>query len=80
MCLIFLYYGRMVGHVSAHEKALREQAKKMNVESLRSNANANAQSAEIRIAKVYLIFSDTKINFKPKLSFIIISHHLSNKF
>lgn len=27
------------------------QAKKMNVESLRSNHDANAQSAEVRIAK-----------------------------
>lgn len=32
----------------------REQAKKMNVESLRSNQNANAQSAEVRIAKAAL--------------------------
>lgn len=52
MLLIIYYYSQIVGHVVSHEKALREQAKKMNVESLRSNANANAQSAEIRIAKV----------------------------
>lgn len=52
MLLIIYYYSQIVGHVVNHEKALREQAKKMNVESLRSNANANAQSAEIRIAKV----------------------------
>lgn len=38
-----------------HEKSLREQAKKMNVTSLRSNADQNAQSAEIRIAKVAMV-------------------------
>lgn len=52
MSLIIYYYSQIVSHVVNHEKALREQAKKMNVESLRSNANTNAQSAEIRIAKV----------------------------
>lgn len=36
------------------ECVFREQAKKMNVESLRSNQNANAESAEIRIAKAAL--------------------------
>ncbi|XP_011306382.1 opsin, ultraviolet-sensitive [Fopius arisanus] len=51
MLLIIYYYSQIVGHVVNHEKSLREQAKKMNVESLRSNANTHAQSAEIRIAK-----------------------------
>ncbi|KAK0181981.1 hypothetical protein PV327_000156 [Microctonus hyperodae] len=51
MTLIIYYYSQIVSHVISHEKSLREQAKKMNVESLRSNTNANAQSAEIRIAK-----------------------------
>ncbi|XP_029177330.1 opsin, ultraviolet-sensitive isoform X2 [Nylanderia fulva] len=51
MSFIIYYYSQIVSHVVNHEKALREQAKKMNVESLRSNANTNAQSAEIRIAK-----------------------------
>lgn len=57
MILIIYYYSQIVSHVIDHEKALREQAKKMNVESLRSNANANAQTAEIRIAKVSCDFS-----------------------
>lgn len=56
MSLIIYYYSQIVSHVIDHEKALREQAKKMNVESLRSNANANAQTAEIRIAKVLCNF------------------------
>ncbi|XP_053980960.1 opsin, ultraviolet-sensitive [Hylaeus volcanicus] len=51
MMLIIYYYSQIVSHVVNHEKALREQAKKMNVDSLRSNAGSNTQSAEIRIAK-----------------------------
>jgi r-opsin len=51
MSLIIYYYSQIVSHVVAHEKALKEQAKKMNVESLRSNQAHGAQSVEIRIAK-----------------------------
>nr|ANN11843.1 ultraviolet wavelength sensitive opsin 2 [Steraspis amplipennis]APY20666.1 ultraviolet sensitive opsin 2 [Steraspis amplipennis] len=50
MSLIIYYYSQIVSHVFDHEKALREQAKKMNVDSLRSNQQN--QSAEVRIAKV----------------------------
>ena len=39
--------------VIMHEAALKAQAKKMNVASLRSNADQQQVSAEIRIAKVY---------------------------
>ncbi|XP_045496087.1 opsin-2-like [Colias croceus] len=53
LCIIYFYSG-IVKQVFAHEAALREQAKKMNVESLRSNQNAGAESAEIRIAKAAL--------------------------
>ncbi|KAH8278747.1 hypothetical protein KR018_008200 [Drosophila ironensis] len=49
--MITYYYSQIVGHVFSHEKALREQAKKMNVESLRSNVDKNKETAEIRIAK-----------------------------
>ncbi|XP_014220631.1 opsin, ultraviolet-sensitive [Trichogramma pretiosum] len=51
MTLIVFFYSKIVGHVMSHEKNLREQAKKMNVDSLRSNQNAQAESAEVRIAK-----------------------------
>nr|QWV42636.1 ultraviolet sensitive opsin [Lytta caraganae] len=51
MSMIIYFYSQIVSKVFAHEKLLREQAKKMNVESLRSNQNQNSQSAEIRIAK-----------------------------
>ncbi|XP_014088321.1 opsin Rh4 isoform X2 [Bactrocera oleae] len=49
--MIVYYYSQIVGHVFSHEKALREQAKKMNVESLRSNVDKSKETAEIRIAK-----------------------------
>ena len=52
MTMIFFFYSSIVKAVWAHEHALREQAKKMNVDSLRSNTNANAETAEVRIAKV----------------------------
>ncbi|XP_070490337.1 opsin, ultraviolet-sensitive-like [Chironomus tepperi] len=51
MSLIIYYYSQIVSHVVAHEKALKAQAKKMNVESLRSNVDQQKQSVEIRIAK-----------------------------
>lgn len=40
--------------VTAHERNMREQAKKMNVASLRSAENVN-QSAECKLAKVALV-------------------------
>nr|AAD34222.1 rhodopsin [Papilio glaucus] len=54
MLAIMYFYSGIVKQVFAHEAALREQAKKMNVDSLRSNQNASAESAEIRIAKAAL--------------------------
>ncbi|CAL4102269.1 unnamed protein product, partial [Meganyctiphanes norvegica] len=52
--IIMLAYIMIVKAVWAHESAMREQAKKMNVKDLRSNPDANAMSAEVRIAKVAL--------------------------
>lgn len=51
MSMIIYFYSQIVSHVVSHEKNLREQAKKMNVDSLRSNQQQASQSAEIRIAK-----------------------------
>jgi len=53
--IIVICYYFIVKAVWAHEAALKEQAKKMNVASLRSNEDAAKQSAEIRIAKVAMI-------------------------
>lgn len=49
MLLIIYFYSQIVSHVFRHEKELRAQAKKMNVESLRSNTGTS--TAEVRIAK-----------------------------
>ncbi|KAF5306954.1 hypothetical protein FQA39_LY00184 [Lamprigera yunnana] len=53
--MIVVFYSQIVKHVMHHEQALREQAKKMNVESLRSNQNMQSQSVEIKIAKVAIV-------------------------
>nr|ABF66144.1 opsin [Tharsalea helloides] len=52
--LIIYSYWFIIQAVSAHEKAMREQAKKMNVASLRSSDAANT-SAECKLAKVALM-------------------------
>nr|ANN11809.1 ultraviolet wavelength sensitive opsin 1 [Acmaeodera diffusa]ANN11813.1 ultraviolet wavelength sensitive opsin 1 [Acmaeodera diffusa]APY20543.1 ultraviolet sensitive opsin 1 [Acmaeodera diffusa] len=52
LLLIIYFYTQIVAHVFRHEKALKQQAKKMNVDSLRSNQAQADQSMEIRIAKV----------------------------
>ena len=49
---VIIFYTQIVKAVVSHEAALKAQAKKMNVDSLRSNADSNAESAEVRIAKV----------------------------
>lgn len=54
LVLIVYSYFYIVQAVSAHEKNMREQAKKMNVASLRS-AEAQNTSAECRLAKVALM-------------------------
>ena len=51
MLLISVFYYSIVKAVVAHEAALRAQAKKMNVDSLRS-AGSSEESAEMKIAKV----------------------------
>eukprot|EP00095_Tigriopus_kingsejongensis_P007511 maker-scaffold103_size370364-snap-gene-0.19 protein:Tk07511 transcript:maker-scaffold103_size370364-snap-gene-0.19-mRNA-1 annotation:"opsin" len=51
LLLVMFYYGSIVKAVVQHERALKAQAKKMNVTSLRSGGD-EGQSAEIRICKV----------------------------
>ncbi|BES95399.1 Compound eye opsin BCRH1 [Nesidiocoris tenuis] len=53
LTIIYSYYF-ILKAVSAHEKSMREQAKKMNVASLRSSEAANT-SAEAKLAKVALM-------------------------
>lgn len=53
--LVIIYsYFFILKAVSAHEKNMRDQAKKMNVASLRSTENQN-QSTECKLAKVALM-------------------------
>ena len=51
LTMIGCFYTSIVKAVVAHERALKVQAKKMNVDSLRS-AGDKEESAEIKIAKV----------------------------
>jgi r-opsin len=55
LMIISVCYWHIVKAVIAHERAMKEQAKKMNVASLKSNADANQQSVEIKIAKVAML-------------------------
>ncbi|OXU26320.1 hypothetical protein TSAR_000720 [Trichomalopsis sarcophagae] len=48
---IILCYWHIVSAVAAHERGMREQAKKMNVASLRSG-DQSGESAEVKLAKV----------------------------
>jgi len=52
VAIIFGAYVMIVKAVCNHESAMREQARKMNVKDLRGNKDAQAMSAEVRIAKV----------------------------
>nr|APY20606.1 long wavelength sensitive opsin 1 [Gyrinus marinus] len=54
LMIIIYSYTFIVQAVAAHEKNMREQAKKMNVASLRSSENS-ATSAECKLAKVALM-------------------------
>lgn len=50
MFLIVIFYWKLFNHILAHQKMLKDQAKRMNVQSL-SNKDDAAQSVELRIAK-----------------------------
>jgi len=52
LVIIVYSYFFIVQAIFSHENSMREQARKMNVSNLRSNQDANAQRAEVRIAKV----------------------------
>jgi r-opsin len=51
MFSILIFYSKLFSHVRSHEKMLKEQAKRMNVQSLASNKESSSASVEIRIAK-----------------------------
>ena len=76
--IVFCYY-HIVNAIIHHEKALRDQAKKMNVTSLRSNADQNAQSAEIRIAKVAMINISLWVAMWTPYAAIVLQGALGNQ-
>ncbi|XP_071039103.1 opsin, ultraviolet-sensitive isoform X2 [Parasteatoda tepidariorum] len=51
ICTVLYCYFRIFLAVRNHELQIKEQARKMNVDSIRSNAAMNNSSAEVRIAK-----------------------------
>lgn len=51
LVLIAFFYLNLFKHVKAHEKMIKDQAKRMNVQSISANKDVMAQSIEIRIAK-----------------------------
>ena len=51
ICVIF-FYVQIVKAVVAHEAAMKAQAKRMNVKSLKSNQRDSEASVEVKIAKV----------------------------
>ena len=51
------FYTKIVKAVVMHEAGLKAQAKKMGVDSLRSNSD-DGESAEVRIAKVKNLISN----------------------
>ena len=52
LSLLIFFYSKIIQHVRDHEKTLRNQAKKMNVTSLRTNRSENETSMEVRVCKV----------------------------
>jgi hypothetical protein len=54
----------LIKAVFEHEEQMREQAKKMNVQSLRSSSDANKTRAEVRLAKVSLRVCSTTFHLK----------------
>lgn len=51
MMVITIFYYKLFGQVRAHERLLKEQARKMNVKSLAANKEQQGKAVEIRIAK-----------------------------
>ncbi|XP_075163751.1 rhodopsin 2 [Haematobia irritans] len=70
--LICYSYWFIIAAVSAHEKAMREQAKKMNVKSLRSSEDCD-KSAEAKLAKVAL--TTISLWFLAWTPYLVICYH-----
>lgn len=65
--------------VGDHEKTLRDQAKKMNVTSLRSNRDQNEKSAEVRIAKVAIALATLFVFAWTPYAFVALTAAFGNR-
>nr|CAH0111768.1 unnamed protein product [Daphnia galeata] len=79
LALLVFYYSKIVKSVSEHEKTLRDQAKKMNVTSLRSNKDQNEKSAEVRIAKVAIALATLFVFAWTPYAFVALTAAFGNR-
>ena len=80
MVLVFFCYSSIVSAVWAHEHTLREQAKKMNVDSLRSNVTmSKSESAEYRIAKVAVTNVSLWAGIWTPYAFVVLTAVIGSK-
>lgn len=79
LALLIFYYSKIVQSVGDHEKTLRDQAKKMNVTSLRSNRDQNEKSAEVRIAKVAIALATLFVVAWTPYAFVALTAAFGNR-
>ena len=69
---IMFFYGRIVKAVWSHEAEMKEQAKKMNVDTLRANQK-DGESAEMKIARISItLVSLWYLSFAPYALLLIV--------
>lgn len=79
LSLLIFFYSQIVKHVGDHEKSLRNQARKMNVTSLRTNRDQNEKSAEIRIAKVAIGLATLFLTAWTPYAFVALTAAFGNR-
>lgn len=79
LAMLIFYYSKIVRSVGDHEKTLRDQAKKMNVTSLRSNRDQNEKSAEVRIAKVAIALATLFVFAWTPYAFVALTAAFGNR-
>lgn len=73
-------YSSVIKHVRDHEQTLKNQAKKMNVTSLRSNANQNETSAEVRVCKVAITLASLFLLSWTPYAFVALTAAFGNRY
>ena len=79
LSLLVYFYSKIIQHVSEHEKTLRNQAKKMNVTSLRSNNKENETSMEIRVCKVAIGLAALFLTAWTPYAFVALTAAFGNR-